>query len=152
MASRRSARRSGRLNDLRRVLQRPEMEDAGMKTSIVAIAATLALAAAQTAVAQQAQDAPNVRTAPALAVSDAELETFATIYVDLLETAAKFQAEMNSAATEEQAGEIRGRAQTESVAKVEQRGWTPEKFNSVSEAINNDPALTDKAVKLIEER
>ena len=123
-----------------------------MRTSTVAIAATLALAAAQLAVAQQSQDAPNARTAPALAVSDADLETFAAIYVDLLDTAAKFQTEMNSAATEERAAEIRGRAQTESIAKVEQRGWTPEKFNSVSEAINNDPGLTDKAVKLIEER
>ena len=91
-----------------------------------------------------------VRPPPAFAVSDAELETFASIYVDLLDTASKFDAEIKGAQSEEHALEIRGRAQTESIAKVERHGWTPEKFNSVSEAINKDPNLTDKAVKLIE--
>jgi hypothetical protein len=124
-----------------------------MKTSTVAIGAAFALAAAQVSFAQQAPD-PRERTpsTEVVKVSDAELETFATIYVDLLATAAKLETEMSSARTEEQEREIRGRAQTESLAKVAQRGWTPEKFNSVSEAINRDPELTDKAVKLIEEK
>jgi hypothetical protein len=120
-----------------------------MKTSLV-IAASLALAAAQVSFAQQSREAPNARTSPALAVSDSDLETFASIYVDLLDTASKFDAEIKGAQSEAHAAEIKGRAQDESIAKVEQRGWTPEKFNSVSEAINKDPALTDKAVKLIE--
>jgi hypothetical protein len=119
-----------------------------MKTSTAIIGAAFALAAAQISVAQQS---PDPRT-QVVTVSDAEIETFATIYVDLLDTAAKLEAEMRSAQTEEQAREIQGRAQTESIAKVAQRGWTPEKFQSVSDAINRDPALTDKAVKLIEEK
>jgi hypothetical protein len=106
------------------------------------------LAAPAVSFAQLSPEAPRART-PATAVSDAELETFATIYADLLVVAAKFEAEMESAQTEQQALEIRERAQTESIAKVAQRGWTPEKFNSVSEAIDSDPALTEKAVKLI---
>jgi hypothetical protein len=126
------------------------MEDAGMKTSAVVIVAYCAFAAPQLSFAQQ--EAPNVRPPAAFAVSDMELETFASIYVDLLDTASKFDAEMKAAQSEEQALEIRGRAQTESIAKVERHGWTPEKFNSVSEAINKDPSLTDKAVKLIQER
>ena len=84
------------------------------------------------------------------AISDAELETFAAIYVDLIDTAAKYQAEMEVAKTEQQALDIRDRAQTESIGKVTQRGWTPEKFSLVGDAINNDPALAEKAVKLIE--
>jgi hypothetical protein len=121
-----------------------------MKTSGVAISLVFALATAQVSLAQQSP-APSAQTPPtAIAVSDADLETFATIYVDLLDTAATFQAELDAAQTEEQAREIRGRAQTESIAKVAQRGWTPDKFNSISEAINSDPGLTDKAVKLIE--
>ena len=43
---------------------------------------------------------------------------------------------MKSAQTEEQALAIRERIETESVAKVAQRGWTPQKFNSVGDAIN----------------
>ena len=84
------------------------------------------------------------------AISDAELETFAAIYVDLIDTAAKYQAEMEAAKSEQQALEIRDRAQAESVAKVAQRGWTPEKFSSVGDAINDDPTLTERAVKPIE--
>jgi hypothetical protein len=125
-----------------------------MRTSIVAICAAFALVASPVSLAQQAPEARSERapSTAAVAVSDAELETFATIYVDLLETAEKFEAEMKSAQTEEQALEIRGRIETESVAKVAQRGWTPAKFNSVSEAINGNPALTEKVVKLIEQR
>ncbi|HXS78699.1 MAG TPA: DUF4168 domain-containing protein [Gammaproteobacteria bacterium] len=85
-------------------------------------------------------------------VSDAELETFATIYADLLDTADKFEAELNLAQTEEQAREIQGRAQTESLAKIAERGWTPERFNNVSNAIQGNPELTDRALKLIEKK
>ena len=125
-----------------------------MKTSTLAMTAALALAATQVSFAQQPRETPNARTPSTAAsnVSDADLETFASIYVDLLGTASKFEAELGAAQSEEQALEIRGRAQTESIAKVAQRGWTPEKFNSVSEAINGDPALTERAVKLIEQR
>ena len=124
-----------------------------MRTSALVISVVLIFAAAQVSLAQQPREAPpSARTPAATTVSDADLETFASIYVDLLETASKFEAELEAAKSDEQALEIRGRAQTESIAKVEQRGWTPEKFNSVSEAINRDPALTGKAVKLIEAR
>ena len=125
-----------------------------MKTSIVTTWLTLAaaLAATQVSFAQRSPDAPGERTeaAEAITVSDAEIETFAAIYVDLIETAAKFQAEIESAQTEQQALAIRDRAQAEGVAKVTQRGWTPEKFGLVGDTINNDPALAERAVRLIE--
>ena len=123
-----------------------------MRTSITTIWLAAALAAAPVSFAQRVPDAPGAQppAAEAITVSDAELETFAAIYVDLIDTAAKFQAEMEAAQTEQQALAIRDRAQTESIAKVTQRGWTPEKFSLVGDAINNDPALTERAVKLIE--
>ena len=124
-----------------------------MRTSALAISAAFAFAVAHASFAQQPPEAPITRAPSAAAtVSDADLETFASIYVDLLDTASKFQAELQAAQSEEQTLEIRSRAQTESIAKVERRGWTPDKFNSVSEAINSDPALTEKAVQLIEAR
>ena len=123
-----------------------------MRTSTVTIWLAAALAAAPVSFAQRLPDAPGAQppAAEAIRVSDAELETFAAIYVDLIDTAAKYQAEMEVAKTEQQALDIRDRAQTESIAKVTQRGWTPEKFSLVGDAINNDPALTERAVKLIE--
>ena len=122
-----------------------------MRTSALVIAAVFALSAGPVSFAQS-QNAPSPRAPSTVTVSDADLETFASIYVDLLDTASKLQADMESATTDEQALEIRARAQSESIAKVERRGWTPEKFNSVSETINGDPALTDKVVRLIEQR
>jgi hypothetical protein len=111
-----------------------------------------ALVAAPVSFAQRSPDAPGGQppAAEAISVSDAELETFAAIYADLIDTAAKYQAQMEAAQSEQQALAIRDQAQTESVAKVTQRGWTPEKFSLVGDAINNDPALTERAVKLIE--
>lgn len=125
-----------------------------MRTSTLAIWAAATLAAGQIALAQQPAAPPSARApaAETTSVSDAELETFATIYVDLLNTAAKYEDEMKGAQSEQQALEIKGRIETESIAKVAQRGWTPEKFNRVSAAINADPALADRAVKLIEEK
>jgi len=123
-----------------------------MRTSIVTIWLAAALAAAPLSFAQRVPDAPGAQppAAETLSISDAELETFAAIYVDLIDTAAKYQAQMEAAESEQQALAIRDRAQAESVAKVTQRGWTPEKFSLVGDAINNDPALTERAVKLIE--
>lgn len=122
-----------------------------MRTSAFAISLALALAAAPIAYAQRAPETGAQPSVP-VTVSDADLETFASIYVDLLDTAAKLEADMQAARTEEQALAIRTQAQAESIAKVERRGWTPEKFNSVSDAINRDPALTERAVQLIEAR
>lgn len=104
--------------------------------------------------AQRAPEAPQPQapSAGASAVSDAELDTFATIYVDLLETVAKYEPQMQSAQSEQQAQDIRVKMQEESIAKVARRGWTPDKFNSVAQAINGDPHLSDRAAKLIEEK
>ena len=123
-----------------------------MRTSTTTILLAAALAAAPVSFAQRVPDSPGAQAPPAqaISVSDAELETFAAIYVDLVDTAAKYQAEMDAAQTEQQALDIREKAQAEGVKKVTQRGWTPEKFSSVGDAINADPALTEKAVKLIE--
>jgi hypothetical protein len=126
-----------------------------MKPSTIAIWAFSGLALATGAAAQQrAPDAPPGAAAPSetVAISEAELDTFATIYVDLLATAAKFQPEIDAAPTEQKAAEVRAKMQTESLAKVTQRGWTPEKFNITTEAINRDPKLADRAVKLIQEK
>jgi hypothetical protein len=125
-----------------------------MRSSTIALWLASSLAAS----ASFAQQQPSPRT-PAqpeaqqpIAVSDAELDTFATIYVDLLQTVAKFKQEIQSAQSDQEAQGVRGRMQEESVAKLAKRGWTPEKFQSITEAVNRDPALGEKVAKLIEQK
>jgi hypothetical protein len=129
-------------------------EETRMKPSIITLWLVSAVAGAHLSFAQPAPERPPAqnRSPEALVVSDAELETFATIYVDLLATVAKYKGEIQSAKTEEEAAKIQGRMEDESIEKVEKRGWTPEKFNDVTAAINMDPDLADKAVKLIEQK
>jgi hypothetical protein len=125
-----------------------------MKPSILTLWLASAAGVTLASYGQPAPEGPPARaeSLEAANVSDSELDTFATIYVDLLETVAKFKGEMQSAKTEEQATDIQTRMQKESVEKVAQRGWSAEKFNSVTDAINKDPGLADKAAKLIQEK
>jgi hypothetical protein len=124
-----------------------------MRTSTITLLFASALAVAPVSFAQQSADRSGQAQTPApLAVSDAELETFATIYVDLLDTVEKFEGEMQLAKSEQEAREIQTRMQEESVAKVARHGWSPEKFNGVTAAINNDAGLAEKAQKLIEQK
>jgi hypothetical protein len=125
-----------------------------MKTVFV-LAPLMAFGMAGLAAAQQAPEPtpPAAQTAPrASSVSEEDLDTFATIYVDLLETAAKFQEEMQNAASEEEAEDIQNRMRDESTEKVARHGWTPDKFNAVAEAINADPALAERTASLIEQK
>jgi hypothetical protein len=124
-----------------------------MKTSL-ALMTMMALAGANYAAAQAPESSPPTRQAPQAAqqVTDEELDTFATIYVELLETAAKFQEEMQNATTEEEAESIQNKMREESIEKVERHGWTPDKFNAVAEAINADPVLAERTANLIEQK
>jgi hypothetical protein len=125
-----------------------------MRSSTIAL--WLASSLATSALFAQQQPSPHAPAQPEaqqpIAVSDAELDTFATIYVDLLQTVAKFKQEMQSAHSDQEAQGVRGRMQEESVAKLAKRGWTPEKFQSMTEAVNRDPALGEKVAKLIEQK
>jgi hypothetical protein len=124
-----------------------------MERTTLLLQALFAVALAQNVGAQPQPEGPVVPSAPqAASVSDAELDTFVDIYVDLMDTVAKFDGELQLAPNEQAADEVRDRIQAESVAKVASRGWTPEKFNSVTEQINLNPNLAEKAAKLIEEK
>lgn len=123
-----------------------------MKTALM-LTPLLALGAANFAAAQERAPAPAAPQAQQPAqVSEEELDTFATIYVDLLATATKFQEEMQNAASEEEAATIQDRMREESTEKVARHGWTPDKFNAVAEAINADPALAERTATLIEQK
>jgi hypothetical protein len=123
------------------------------RTTLASIAAA-AFALATVSTAQQ----PNPRGAPQggqvqeIQLSDADLEKFAEIYVDLLVTEAKFEQELQRAATEEQTREVQARMQQEGATKLTRHGWTAERYVLVGQTIQSDPELTEKTLALIESR
>jgi len=119
-------------------------------TALVAVAATVWLgsnAFAQRA-ERSAEPAPSTQRAN---VSDADLQTFASIYEDLQQAVSKHEAQLAAAQTEQEAAGVRASFQEESVATVSKHGWTTDRYNSVVAAITADPALTEKALALIDD-
>lgn len=123
-----------------------------MKTLALTLSTVIALATANLH-AQPPPAAPaQAPLAGPSAVSDEELGTFVAIYVDLLETVEKFEPQIELAQSEAQAQELHVQMQEESLAKVARRGWTPAKFNDVTNAINGDQRLAERAARLIDEQ
>jgi uncharacterized protein HemX len=114
--------------------------------ALVALAALLCLGS--TAFAQrQVETAPPARSAQ---ISDEDLQTFAKIYVDLQKSIANHEARLADTQTEQDAREVQASFEKESVATVTRHGWSPEKYNSVVDAINGDQQLAEKAIALID--
>lgn len=134
-----------------------------MRRLVMPLAAGAALALTSIAVGQEPAPPPQQPAPPAeqpapdtppegAAVSDEDLETFADIYVDLEATLNKFEEELAAVETEQEAQDVQVRMQQESFDKIAERGWTPEKYNMVVQAVNADPQLLQRALELIEER
>ena len=125
-----------------------------MERLSIALLAAIALVLGSTVLAQEpgARGAPPVGQGQNMQLSDADLEKFADIYVDLTETVAKFEAELAKAKSGDDQLAVQERMQQESVAKVAQHGWTPERYVSVGDAINANPALAEKTLALIDDR
>jgi uncharacterized protein HemX len=125
-----------------------------MERSSIALVAVAALAFTPGAFAQQRTERAPAQPGQTQEVklSDADLAKFADIYVDLQETASKFEAQLAGAKSDQEAQEVQSKMQQESVAKVAQHGWTPERYVSVGEAINANPELAEKTLALIDDR
>lgn len=116
-----------------------------------------AFALAPAVLAQQPTEPPAPPPAAAepqqsIEVSDQDIETFATIYVDLQETASKFEQEMAEVQSEQEAQEVQTKMQEESIEKLDKHGWTPDQFNRVAQAVNQNPELIEKTLQLIEDK
>jgi hypothetical protein len=88
----------------------------------------------------------------ALGVSADELETFADIFVAIEQTTFEYQMELATVASEQEARSLEARIERATQEKIEQRGWTKEKYEAVSDTVNANPQLLDRALALIEER
>jgi uncharacterized protein HemX len=124
-----------------------------MERSSIALIAAASFALASGVMAQQPapRDAPTGQ-AQEIQLTDADLEKFADIYVDLLDTEAKYEEELAGIETEEQARDLQTRMQQESVAKLARHGWTAERYVLTGEAIKADATLTEKTLAIIERR
>jgi hypothetical protein len=122
-----------------------------MERSRIALIAAAALAFGPLALAQSEADraAPPLAQTPDLQLTDADLEKFVDIYVDLQETADAFEAQLSRAKDEAEAQELQSRMEKESLDKVTKRGWTPQHYVTVARTINADPVLADKTLTLI---
>lgn len=125
-----------------------------MERLSIAFLAVIALVLGSNGLAQEPGErgAPPVGQGQNVQLSDADLEKFVDIYVDLSETATKFEAELAEAKSEDDALKVESRMQQESVAKVARHGWTPERYVTVGDAINANPELAEKTLALIEDR
>lgn len=106
--------------------------------------------------ASLAQEPPAATQAPpqqaAPAVSEADLDTFATIYVDLKTLNTEFEGEMAAVESEAEAQELQEQMQQQSVETIEEHGWSLERYNLVAQAINSDSDLLTRALELIAEK
>ncbi len=125
-----------------------------MERSSIALIAAASFVLASAAVAQQPAPRlpPQAGQSQEIQLSDADLDKFADIYVDLLDTEAKFEEELAGAQTEEKAREVQTRMQEESVAKLARHGWSAERYVLTGEAIKSDANLTERTIAKIEER
>ena len=123
-----------------------------MQRSSIALIATASFMLVSAALGQQSAPRGVPGQTQEMQLSDADLEKFADIYVDLLDTQDKFERELESVQTEDQARDLQTRMQLESVAKLERHGWTAERYVLVGEAIKANPQLTEKTVALIEKK
>jgi hypothetical protein len=130
------------------------------KSILAAAAATLASTAlAQDAPPGQAppqpapapdQQAPGEEAAPE--VTESQLDTFTTIYVDLQTMNTEFQEELSEVETQEEAREIQARLQEDSIALIEEHGWSVDRYNQVADAIDTQPDVLERAFELIDEK
>lgn len=85
-------------------------------------------------------------------VTDADLDTFTTIYIELQALNARVQSELAGAESDDEAREIQSRLRDESIGTIEGHGWSADRYNAVADSINGDPELLERAVALIDEK
>lgn len=100
---------------------------------------------------QEPAQPPPAPSQPAADVSDADIEKFAEIYVDIEATRSEMSQEMAEVQDEQEAQELQARMHEEIVSTIEDHGWSLERYNEVANAISADPELRKQVIDLINE-
>ncbi|MEX0707473.1 MAG: DUF4168 domain-containing protein [Woeseia sp.] len=82
-------------------------------------------------------------------VSDAELQKFARIYVDVQKTRDELSSELSGTESQEQAQEIQARMRSAIMQTIEDHDWSIEQYNRVATAISSDPDMREEALEII---
>lgn len=95
--------------------------------------------------------APQQQQQPAN-VSDQELDTFTTIYVEVRTIAEEYEGRMAAAEDPQEAQELQAQMQEESLEVIEDHGWTQQQYAQTARTINENQAMLEEALALIEEK
>lgn len=85
-------------------------------------------------------------------ISDAKLEKFAEIYVDVETTRNRISTELQEVEDPQEAQKIQQRMRDEIIATIEDHGWTLDEYNMTAQAISSDQAMKERALQLINEQ
>lgn len=126
-----------------------------MRYGLLASSAAALLLAGQPALANPAADPQVQEQAPAAAqtvLTDAQLETFADIYVEMQALEQELTQSVAEAEDQAAAREMHRGAEQQMIGIIEEHGWSIDDYNTVAQAINASPELRMQAVALINER
>jgi hypothetical protein len=117
-----------------------------------ALALALGTASAQTGAARSFESSPHAAIeAGQEQPSDADLKTFAEIYTELQEADTRFEHDIATARSPQEARAVADARHRASTAALTSHGWTRSKFDRVASAIDHNPALIERAIALFEE-
>ncbi|HVS01688.1 MAG TPA: DUF4168 domain-containing protein [Thermoanaerobaculia bacterium] len=128
-----------------------------MPTLLIAALALAPLAAAATAqddpAPAESEEAEAVRPAAGVdvaAMTDAELEAVANAYLLVVEITSELQAEVEAAATPEEAQALRDDANEEVLAALAENGVRSDQYTAVLRATQQDEAFRDRFAGIVE--
>jgi hypothetical protein len=122
-----------------------------LMTTLFALGLPVAMLGTANAAPNQPPAAPPQQQSPATDVSDAEIKTFAKIYVDIQEVRQGFGEQMANAEGREEAQAIQAELQEKTITVIEDHGWSLDKYNTVAAAITADPETKQEAIEMIRE-
>lgn len=89
---------------------------------------------------------------PTADVSESELDTFTSIYVEVQEISDEYDARMASAEDPQEAQQLQTEMRDEILSTIEDEGWTQQEYSETARAINNDQELLEQAMAMIQQK
>ncbi|OLO10380.1 hypothetical protein BTW10_15155 [Chromohalobacter japonicus] len=115
---------------------------------------TTGMVAAQAAMAQQEDPAASGTTqtqgASSQDFSDEQLQQFADASEEISKVSQKYTKQLQNADGEDKQKELREKANEEMVSVVEDSGMSVEEFNSIGQAIQQDPELMQRVQGMVQ--
>jgi len=102
--------------------------------------------------AQDAADSGSQAQAPAQDFSDEQLQQFADASQDIASISQDYTEQLQNASDEGEQQKIRQQANDEMVQAVQDSGMSVEQFNSIGQAIQQDPALMQRVQGMVQQQ